>query len=194
MYHLSFIKLYFMNKNNYLFGFALVAIFGNQSCKKDHDHDHDESELITTVKISLTSPSGTVVSASWKDLTPNEPLGQTVGTLNLDSGLVYNGKVELLDETKTPADDISAEVKKEADDHLFVYQQVPGNPEIITIEATDKDSKNLPLGLEFKLTAINKGAGKLNIVLKHQPGEKDGNRGPGDEDFNIEIPFVSKGK
>lgn len=181
-----------MDKNNYLFGFALAAILGIQSCKKDHDHD--ESELITTVKISLTSPSGTVVSASWKDLSPNEPLGQTVGTLNLDSGLVYNGKVELLDETKTPADDISAEVKKEADDHLFVYQQVPGNTEIIKIEATDKDSKNLPLGLEFKLTAINKGAGKLNIVLKHQPSEKDGTKGPGDEDINIEIPFVSKGK
>jgi hypothetical protein len=106
-----------MQKSNYFLLAASVALLGIQSCKKDDhdDHNHDENELITTVKISLTPVSGPTVSAKWKDLTPNEPSGQMVDTLKLDSGLVYTGKVELLDETKTPSDDISAEVKKEAE-------------------------------------------------------------------------------
>ena len=108
--------------------------------------------------------------------------------------MLYTGKVELLDETKTPAGDISAEVKKEANDHLFVYKQVVESPQIIKIDISDKDSKNLPVGLEFTFTALNKGTGKLNVVLKHQPGEKNGTPGPGDEDVNVEIPFISKGK
>jgi hypothetical protein len=185
-----------MQKSNYFLLAASVALLGIQSCKKDDhdDHDHDENELITTVKISLTPASGPVVSAKWKDLTPNEPSGQMVDTLKLDSGMVYTGKVELLDETKTPAVDISAEVKKEANEHLFVYKQVVETPKIVEVVITDKDSKNLPVGLEFTFTAINKGTGKLNVVLKHQPGEKNGTPGPGDEDVNVEIPFISKGK
>jgi len=185
-----------MQKSNYFLLAASVALLGIQSCKKDDhdDHNHDENELITTVKISLTPVSGPTASAKWKDLTPNEPSGQMVDTLKLDSGLVYTGKVELLDETKTPAGDISAEVKKEANDHLFVYKQVVESPQIIKIDISDKDSKNLPVGLEFTFTALNKGTGKLNVVLKHQPGEKNGTPGPGDEDVNVEIPFISKGK
>ncbi len=172
---------------------ATSAVIGFQSCKKD-DHDHDENELITTVRITLTPSSGPAISATWKDLTPNEPSGQMIETLKIDSGKVYIGKIEFLDETKSPADDITAEIKKEANDHLFIYKQLTENPPIVKIDITDKDSKNLPVGLEFNFTALNKGTGKLNVVLKHQPGEKNGSPGLGDEDVNIEIPFESKGK
>jgi len=183
-----------MNKSKYILYATSLALVGIQACKKDHDDHNHDNELITTVKLSLTSPSGTVSSASWKDLTPNEPSGQMIDTLKVDSGVVYIGKIEMLDETKNPTDNISEEVKKEANDHLFVYTQIPASPEIIKVDRTDKDSKNFQVGLEFTFNAVNKGTGKLNVVLKHQPGQKDGTPGPGDADFNIEIPFISKGK
>ena len=186
-----------MVRKNAVFSLLAIGLIGFSSCKKDKAEEpkkNEENEVITTVKISLTSTSGAVLAASWKDLTPNDEAGRTIDTLKIDSGLVYTGKVELLDETKSPADNITAEVKEEANDHIFIYTQVPATPELIAIARTDKDSKNLETGLEFTLTALNKGVGKLNVILKHQPGVKDGTSAPGDEDINIEIPFISKGK
>ena len=183
-----------MKKDGLLISILALGAIIFFSCKKDVKHPikNEENEIITTVKISLIPTNSPTIFATWKDLTPNDDLGRMIDTLKIDSGMVYNGKIELLDETKSPTDTISEQVKKEGDDHLFVYRQVPESPEIITIFRTDKDSKNLPVGLIFTLTALNKGAGKLNIVLRHQPGVKDGTPVPGDDDLNVEIPFVSK--
>ena len=172
---------------------ALLSGLFFQSCKHDDDHDHNhENELITTVKIHLVPPGGGMVMATWKDLTPNEPSGVMVDSLLLDSGVNYTGRIELLDETVSPAKDRTAEVKAEADEHLFVYKQIPANSALLNIGITDTDSKGRPLGITFTLKGEKKGAAVLRAILRHQPGTKDGTEGPGDTDVDVQIPFKVK--
>jgi hypothetical protein len=180
-----------MKKRTISILFLMASLsFGFLSCKHDDQHDHNhENELITTVMMHLTPPGGGMVMATWKDLTPKEPTVVTVDTLKIDSGQVYTGRMELLDETVSPALDRTAEIKKEADEHLFVYKQEP-TPDKLQITTKDVDSKGKVFGSTFTLAAKLKGYGKLRVILKHQPGEKDGTEGPGDTDVDVMIPFV----
>jgi hypothetical protein len=175
-----------------ILGVMALAVLIAPGCKHDeHDHNH-ENELITTVKVHLVPPGGGMVMATWKDLTPNEPTGVTVDTLRLDSGLVYSGRIELTDETVNPAVDRTSEIEKEKDEHLFVYKQTPSSPALLDVSIADTDSKGRPFGKLFSLKAKNEGIGKFRVVLRHQPGTKDGTEGPGDTDVDVEIPFVVK--
>jgi hypothetical protein len=57
------------------------------------------------------------------------------------------------------------------------------------VELTDKDSKNLPVGLQFKLSTRNlQGPSLLLVSLKHQPDIKNGDEALGDTDLEIKIP------
>jgi hypothetical protein len=182
-----------MKNQSKIFGILLLSGLIFQGCKHDDDHDHNhEGELITTLKFHLVPPGGGMVMATWKDLTPNEPSGVTVDTLKLDSGLTYSGRVELLDETVSPSKDRTAEIKKEGDEHLFVFKQNPASPALLNLGITDTDSKGRPIGITFNLSALQKGTAKLRVVLRHQPGSKDGTEAPGDTDVDVEIPFVVK--
>lgn len=159
------------------------------SCKHDDDHDH-EGELITTVKLKLTRSDGQEQQAIWKDLTPNEPSGISVDTLRLDSGFVYSGVVELLDETQNPAKNRTEEIEREKNEHLFVYKQLnPSAPALWNLEIQDRDSRNLPVGLRFTLRTLQRNKARLQVILKHQTkNSKDGTEGPGDVDINVEFP------
>src|SRR3569832_494963 len=83
----------------------------------------------------------------------------------------------ILDETKTPADTISNEVKKEANDHLFFYTP-SGVNEVITIQDKDTHTPPLPIGLQttWKTGAANTSTTKKE--LRHQANVKDGSYTP----------------
>jgi hypothetical protein len=174
--------------------FSCLSLFYLAACsdKADDPKQNEENELITTVHLHLTKPGGTSTMATWKDLTPDDANGRMVDTLFLEPSTLYTGMIELKDESKSPAVDISAEVKTEAVDHLFVYKQTPpSTPVYFNIVRTDKDSKNLETGLEYTLqTNATKGKTGLNVILKHQPGEKNGSESPGDTDIDVVIPVV----
>lgn len=176
-----------MNRLVYLLpSLALLA-----SCKDDADNPskNEENELITTVHLHLTGPSG-MTMATWKDLTPDDAAGRTIDTLFLQDSTLYTGKLELKDETKSPAEDISEEVKEEGVDHLVVYKQDPVvSPAWFAIARTDKDANNRELGLTFTLqTNALTGTTGIRVLLKHQPGVKDGSEAPGDADVDVVIP------
>src|SRR5687768_1552074 len=100
------------------------------SCKKPKIVDPpivEEPEVITTFRLILTD-SATSVSKTYVFTDPDGDGGQpaffgpdknlqTDSVIRLKSKSVYSGEVVLLDETKSPATDISAEVREESSEH-----------------------------------------------------------------------------
>lgn len=141
------------------------------SCSKDNETPEavNEEELITTLKVTLVSAvDGDTIVLTTRDLDgdgPNEPV-ITVSS-NLVAGVSYNGSIELLDETKSPADNITEEVEEEADEHQFFY--TVGSGLDVTITATNLDSNGNFLGTEFLLTSNAASSGSLTFTLRHEP-------------------------
>ena len=159
-------------KNLYFLATVLFTLL-LASCSKDNETPEvvNEEELITTLTVTLVpdiDPTGSIIVLTTRDLDgdgPNEPV-VTVSS-NLTAGVAYNGTIELLDETKSPADNITEEVEEEADEHQFFY--TIGSGLDVTATATNLDSEGNLLGTEFELTANTASSGSLTFTLRHEP-------------------------
>lgn len=178
---------------NILLLFAAVATLSFNACKdKDNDDDHDdENELITTAKITFThSVSGTAQTFTWSQ--PGGPgTAITVDTIRLHPDSLYQAAVTLLDESKNPVSDITEEIKELQDEHQFFYTSGTGR---LIISNLDKDSKNLPLGLNFSAQTSTNGNvnGTLKVVLKHYTSAAPKSTDPqaGSTDLDITFPVI----
>lgn len=174
-----------------LTGFGLIF-----SCSKDVENPqkNEENELITTIRIQLKDSLGNEKTAVWRDLTPNDDADRRIDTLFLTDSTEYSGTIEFWDETKNPIENLTEEIRKEGKDHLVVYKP---NAELtasqLEVIRTDKDFNNLEIGLSFILKTRWAANGKLRVILRHQPGEKNGTETPGDSDVDVEFPvFISR--
>lgn len=161
------------------------------SCSKDNETPEavNEEELITTLKVTLVPVSeGNTIVLTTRDLDgdgPNEPV-VTVSS-NLTAGVTYNGTIELLDETKSPADNITEEVEEEADEHQFFY--TIGSGLDVTATATNLDSEGNLLGTEFELTANTASSGSLTFTLRHEPTKPNDGLSSAGGETDIEASF-----
>jgi hypothetical protein len=160
------------------------------ACSDHHDDDTDhgsDEELITTVRYTLANGNDIVT------LTFSDPDGEggNNGTYtvsgNLTANMTYTGIVELLNETESPAEDVTEEVKAEADVHEFFYtSDVSG----LAITKTDTDGNGNPLGIETSLTTVRAGLGTLTIVLKHEPTKpNNGSSASAGGSTDVEVVF-----
>lgn len=138
------------------------------SCSNDDDDPIavDEEEVITTMNVTLTAASGTITLQSL-DLDgdgPNAP--QITISGNLAANTTYAGSIEILNETETPAEDITAEVEEEDDEHQFFFSS---GGAIGTVTYTDQDGNGNPVGLSFAMETSSAGSGTLQITLRHEP-------------------------
>lgn len=159
-------------------------------CEKNPDSPEctEGTELITTVILDFGSAS--VGKPKWKDTDGAAGNAPTIDTIFLAANQVYQPvKITLLDESKTPADSISNEVKNEQNDHQFFFNPQTTN---LTVSYLDKDANNLPVGLETKWISTNAGVGNIQIVLKHQPGTKNNTISTGDTDIDVVFPVRIK--
>ncbi|ARV05743.1 type 1 periplasmic binding fold superfamily protein [Polaribacter sp. SA4-10] len=155
-------------KTTRLLALLFISVLTFTACSDDDDdHGYDsEEELITTVRYTLTNGNNIVT------LTFSDPDGEggNDGTYtvsgNLTTNLTYTGVIELLNETESPAEDITEEVKAEADEHEFFYNS---NVSGLAITKTDTDGNGNPLGIETSLTTGSAGSGTLTVILKHEP-------------------------
>ncbi len=160
-----------MRKMNLHLVALFVAMVSIVSCKKDKV-DPNESELITTVKVVLTEKvSGTQTIYEFKDL---DGVGGAAPSkfdeIVLARGKVYGCNLQLLNESKTPADDITLEVFAEGTDHQIYL--TPSNA-LAVVSDYSLDKKGLPLGITSNWTAAAAaGTGTMNVTLKHKPGVK----------------------
>ena len=177
-----------------LLALLLAAPLAFTACSDDDDPEPEEdNELITTVTYALTPAAGSTapaVTITWEDLDGAGGTAPVItgGPLALRAGTTYTGTITLLDKTKTPAADITAEVREEDEDHLFTYEPAPAG--LLTVTRTDKDSKNLEVGLTTRLVTTTAATGTLKITLRHQPGTKNGTAGPGDTDVDATVPVT----
>tara|TARA_R110000764_G_scaffold138996_1_gene227004 strand:+ start:3131 stop:3703 length:573 start_codon:yes stop_codon:yes gene_type:complete len=144
------------------------------SCSSDDDTPEivNEEEIITTMTVTLTSADGTATFQS-QDLDGDGPNAPIITADNLTANTTYVGSIELLNETETPAEDITEEVAEESDEHQFFFSLTGSLAEVAY---TDEDADGNPIGLEFELTTGDAGSGTITITLRHEPTKpNDGN-------------------
>ena len=165
------------------------------ACKKDDDlipvppPVENEGEVITTVELTFTDSAGVAptVTATFRDPDGEGGNGPDIqDTIRLAAGTTYNVAIELLNETETPAEDITHEIEDEATEHLFCYTVTGAN---IAVERTDTDG-TYEVGLATKWTVGTASNGSVQVVLKHQPDVKDGSCDPGETD--IDVTYVTE--
>jgi len=158
------------------------------SCSEDPEPVNEE-ELITTLIVDLTpTGGGDNVQLRFFDEDGDGAIDPITTPLlaQLTTGKTYEAVLTLKNESATPAEDVTAEIEEEKNDHLFCFS-VTGTD--ITIGYNDEDSNGNPVGLSTTWTAGNAGsAGEVKITLRHQPGTKDGSC-PGSGDTDIEVTF-----
>jgi hypothetical protein len=160
------------------------------SCKKDVV-DPNEGELVTTFKLEFTEKiTRSKQSFEFKDLDGeggNAP--SKFDDIILSIGKTYECKLQLLNESVMPVDNITFEIEAEADDHQFYFtSSVAG----LTVTDLNKDTKGLPLGVESIWTTGNAATGSVNISLKHKPGNKAANDPITKGDTDISLDFKVK--
>lgn len=177
--------------------FAAIATLALAACKKEKNEKPTENanEEITTVKLTFTNAANAAdkVVANWKDLTGNP----VIDKITLKANTTYNLSTELFDERKNPADTITHEIEEEGDEHrLFhlFFSKANANLQdslntVATVTPLDKDSKNLPIGLEVSVATKGAFTGYLRMVVRHQPGNKNGTYAPGSTDVLTEFPL-----
>ena len=148
--------------------YALLAI-AMLGCSDDDTPDViNEEEVITTVILTLTPESGDQVVLTTQDLDgdgPDEPVTIITGSFNENTQ--YQGAVRFLNETETPAEEITTEVIEEADEHQVFYTVSSGLN--ITTTYQDEDSNGNPLGVSITLETGAASAGNLTVTLRHEP-------------------------
>jgi hypothetical protein len=163
------------------------------SCSDD-DNGPDpvnEEEVITTLNITLTPVGGgTATTFTYQDLDADGPNPPVVSAPDLAGNTTYNATIEVLNETENPAEDITAEVAEEDDEHQFIFE-ITGS--VASATATDQDGDGNPIGLSFDLATNTAGAGSLTVTLRHEPTKpNDGtlNGAGGETDIAASFNFV----
>jgi hypothetical protein len=159
------------------------------SCEKDDDNGPDnEQELITTIALKFTG-GGQTVTFTAVDKDGDGGSAPVIQNINLKANTDYTLSVSFLDESKTPSEDITTEVKAESNDHLICYA---GTGSMVSPQASDKDTAGKTLGLESAFKTGASGAGTLKVTLKHKADKSNANAcGTGETDaeatFNVSV-------
>ena len=182
--------------NNWKLATLALAVFMTSlnGCKKDDDvietpdNEHEE-EVITTFTLTFTDEAGVEpsVTATFRDPDGDGGLDPDIhDTIRLANSTTYNVVVTLLNETESPADDITEEVRDEAHEHLFCYTVIGAD---VAITRTDTDG-TFEVGIDSDWATGAVSNGTTQVVLKHQPDIKDGTCNPGETD--IDVTFVTE--
>lgn len=179
-----------------LYATALIATLGLISCSDDDDNDTpemiNEEEVITTVELTLRDASGNSVVYVSRDADGDGPDDAVItNTGNLVPDTEYMGTVRFLNETESPAEDITEEVEEEDDEHEVFY--LPSSSLLVTVAKTNFDGDGNPLGTEFNLTTGMSSLGNLTVTLRHEPTKpNDGtlNGAGGETDVQVAFPIM----
>jgi len=149
---------------------SVTALFALGACGESSTAPGGETEVISRVTVTLTpSGGGAALTAYIDDSDGNGPTAPSaqVGTLTVARGTTYTGSVKFENRLVNPVEDITTEVRAEANEHRVFYTASSTG---VTITTTDVDGQNRPLGVSFtKAVAANAatGAGTMAVVLCH---------------------------
>lgn len=162
------------------------------SCEDEVDDPPipNEEEVITTLTYTLTA-AGSVHTFTFQDLDGDGGNAPMITVDTISSGVSYNGSLSLLNETESPADNITIEIFDEAEEHQFFFQST--DP-ALSVSYSDTDANQQPLGLLSELSASDPGDYSLTIILRHEPdksaaGVSDGDITNAGGETDIEVTF-----
>jgi len=168
-----------------------VTIITTVSCNKDDDPTGNEEELITTLRLTLRETgSATTKVFEFKDTDGpggNPPV--KFDNIVLSASKNYSCTIEVLNESVSPSEDITAEVIAEADDHQFYFEPAVAKIDVINLNT---DSKGLPLGVTSTWNTGAVGNGTIKITLKHKPGIKAAGDPVTKGETDIEVNFTAQ--
>lgn len=156
--------------------------------------EHEEPNKVV-VKLTNTANASDTVTATFFDADGDGGDTPTIDTLRLTNNASYSGTVRLYHQHGSSSEELTADVERLKDEHQFFYSAKDGIAGRLFITPTDKDSKNLPVGLRFT-AVVGNGApttGTLNVVLGHfDEVVKDGIARSPESDVSVDFPVVVK--
>ncbi len=178
----------------YLFFIGLcLALFSFSSCEDDNPEPTQDPELITTLTLTMTPQGGgDAIVFRFQDLDGDGGNAPTITNGVLAANTIYDVTIELLNESVSPAEDITAEVGEEAEEHQFFFDITGGLN--VTYGYRDSDANNNPIGLAIVLNTGEVSSGKFQVTLRHEPsknasGVSDGDITNAGGDTDIEVTF-----
>jgi hypothetical protein len=175
---------------------AVSSLLLLNGCKKATDpQPADENELITTVTLRFTEQGTSSTQAfTFQDKDGDGGAAPTkFDSVTLTANRSYSLTVEVLDESKTPVQNITDEIREQKDEHLFVFTANAAT--LLTYTYGDLDSRNFPIGLTGSVRTGGSGTGQLKVRLRHQPpingvAVKNGTASPGSDDVNLDFALT----
>lgn len=170
---------------------AIITIAFATACKKKVVEATNQEELITTILLNFSN-ADTTFTVKYEDLDGAGGNAPTIGAIGLKANKTYNVSLVITDASKTPAVNISDEVKTEGTDHQFFYTINTAN---VSVKTTDVDANNKPLGLTSTWVTSTANTGSITLTLKHQPNIKPaapGNINVGDTDIEATFSVTIK--
>lgn len=156
-----------------------IAALAFAGCSKDNAPTPvNEEELITTVILEFTDNNGNMARFTYRDLDGTGPDTAIVVNDTLLANTNYSASVTFLNESETPAEDITEEVREEGADHQLFFGLTPILN--LSFEYADSDANQNPIGL---LTNFSTGAasnGALSLTLRHEPNKSASGVAEGD--------------
>lgn len=152
--------------------FSFVTLFS--SCSDDDNKSTPviEEELITTLTAIYTPQGGgTAIILESKDL---EGDGSPLITISgpFAQNTTYDGVVTFKDESVSPAEDVTLEIKALALEHQVFYQKTGSINNFTYATAADNfDANGKPVGLQSVFTTTGATTGTLTITLVHLPNK-----------------------
>lgn len=148
------------------------------------------NEFLTTVQLVVTNQANVtdVQTVAVKQL-PDQPIDSSKANLLLKANSVYTVAVQFLDDTKSPAGDVTTDIYDRRNYHLICFAVTGAN---LTVARTDLDTNTPPLqvGLQDAFTTTGASSGSLNVQLRHQPNAKNGDCTPGSTDADVNFPVT----
>lgn len=161
--------------HNALCATTLIGLVACGSDVTDPDGGNEE-EQITTVTLTFTPDTGPTVEAKWNDPDGEGGAAPTADDITLTVGSTYTVTLRFLNELETPAENITAEIEEEDDEHqVFFTGSVVEGPAATNAGASllhsygDMDAGGLAVGLTNTVVARSAGNGTLTVTLRHLP-------------------------
>ncbi len=171
----------------------------------EEEHGHEEEEEITEVVLTFTpTAGGDAITATWFDADGEGVGSPTIGDINLAADTEYQMSITLANTLGMEAEDITAEIMEEDDEHMFffgftadIFSDPSGDGNIDSREDpliyNDADANGNPVGLSTTWTTggATSMAGDFNVILKHQPDLKTdiSDATVGGTDVDITLPI-----
>jgi hypothetical protein len=152
---------------------AAALAFMASACVTEGDHDQD-TEVISRVELTFTPVGGgDPLTFAFSDPDGDGGMSGTAERIELAAGTQYTLELRFSNDLADPAEDITADIEAEAEDHFVFILADAGLTHAYADLESDYGSNaigdDLPVGLVDTITTDAAGTGTLRVMLRHLP-------------------------